>query len=103
MRDAEVTRHGEPWRGLGRTVRERYSFLVPRKAPLNPGEHGLSRLLTQAEAAKALGLGRLIIRRAIANGELPYVRLTPRSQARILASDLEQWVRSRTQRVAVVH
>ena len=52
----------------------------------------LPRLMTVPAAARALGVGRDMLREAIARGDLSAVRLHPKGWPRIDVAELRRWV-----------
>ncbi|MGH3040984.1 MAG: helix-turn-helix domain-containing protein [Gaiellaceae bacterium] len=64
------------------------------KGPGRAGDNGFEGLLSSEEVARACGLSRRAVYRAIARGELPAARLCHR--LRVRPADLELWIAERT-------
>jgi hypothetical protein len=58
-------------------------------------DYGPSELVTMAEAMRLTNSGRHVLRWAVSNGDLPVVRLSPRT-IRFKAGDLQRLVAFRT-------
>jgi excisionase family DNA binding protein len=60
-----------------------------------------NQLLTVAQVAEDLGLSEQTVRRTIASGELPAIRLGlgPKTPIRVIPEELRAWLRSDPRRV----
>ena len=73
---------------------------MPRNVATASADQQVDRLLSPAEVARACGLSRRAVYRAIGRGELPAARLCNR--LRVRAVDLERWIVERMEPPLIV-